>query len=123
MTRRTRVLTIWVKAQTFQLIESGQKDLLVRSVGWMTGYFRAGVCVDICATIKNKERRCKRQIVAIRSYSTMLEIVDHEDLARLAHGNKVQTLSYLARIYRKEEEEGEAVVLELKPFETSEEPC
>ncbi len=107
---------IWVSKETFLLVESRQKDLLVRSDGWMIAFVSVGDVVEIWGTIANKERRCLRRVTACRRYETMLSIVEHEDLTRLAHGNEVQTLSYLARIYSPQQEESHAVVLELKPI-------
>jgi hypothetical protein len=111
-----------VTGQTFLLIESEQKDLLVRSENRLFPAFDRGERIELCALIKGRERRCIREVVARRTYPTMLEIVDHEDLDRLAHGTNVQTLSYFARIFRPDQEEAEAVVHELKVVEPMEEP-
>jgi hypothetical protein len=115
--RRSPVLR--VTATTFLLIESGQRDLLVRAENWQSAICAAEI-IEIRAIIQNKERRCLCRVVTRRVYETMLSVVDHEDLARLAHGDKVQTLSYLARIYRLDEEEARAVVLELAKVEKEE---
>lgn len=115
MPKRKKTPVYWVKKETFLLIQSGQKDLLVRSEHWIYASSRVGEAVEIRANINGREHVCRRRVVARRRYATMLEIVDHEDLTRLAHGTKVQTLSYLARIYRPEQEEGPAVVFELAP--------
>ncbi len=102
-----------VKKTTFLLIESGQKDLLVRSVTWIFSPANPGDTVVIQSEFGGKMRRCPRKIVAVRPYANMFEIVETEDLARLAHGDKVQTMSFLARIFRPDQEEGHAVVFEL----------
>ncbi len=113
MEKRLRIATFSVKKATFLLIESGQKDLLVRSVSWIFPPANPGDTVVIQSEIGGKMRRCLRKVVTMRSYDTMLEIVDREDLVRLAHGDKVQTMSFLARIFRPDQEEGHAVVFEL----------
>lgn len=95
------------------MIESGQKDLLVRSVTWIFCRTSVGDTIEIQSEFDGKARRCLRKVVAMRSYANMFEIVDKEDLARLAHGNKVQTMSFLGRIFRPDQEEGRAVVFEL----------
>ncbi len=102
-----------VKKATFLLIESGQKDLLVRSVSWIFPPANPGDTIDIQSEFNGKMRRCRRKIVAVRPYANMFEIVDREDLARLAHGDKAQTMSFLGRIFLPHQEEGHAVVFEL----------
>lgn len=120
MARRKKTPTYWVKKGTFLLIQQGRKDLLVRSENWFYASAGVGQIVEIRAQIDGREAVCRRRVVARRDYATMLEIVDHEDLERLAHGNKVQTLSYLARIYRPDQEEAPAVVFELAPIDKEE---
>jgi len=102
-----------VKKATFLLIESGRKDLLVRSVSWVFAPAHVGDTIEIQSEFDGKTRRCLRKIVAMRSYANMYEIVDHEDLARLAHGDKAQTMGFLGRIFHVDQEEGRAVVFEL----------
>lgn len=102
-----------VKKATFLLIESGKKDLLVRSVSWVFPPANPGDTIEIQSEFNGKMRRCLRKVVAMRSYANMYEIVDREDLARLAHGDKAQTMSFLGRIFRPHQEEGHAVVFEL----------
>lgn len=112
-----KLATFSVKKTTFLLIESGQKDLLVRSVTWIFSPANPGDTVVIQSEFDGKMRRCQRKVVAVRSYAEMFEIVDREDLARLAHGDKVQTISFLARIFRSDQEEGHAMVFELGPVD------
>lgn len=111
--KRLRLAAFSVKKATFLLIESGKKDLLVRSVSWIFPPANPGDTVVIQSEFDGKVRRCLRKIVAMRSYANMFEIVEKEDLARLAHGDKVQAMSFLARIFRPDQEEGHAVVFEL----------
>lgn len=114
---KTGQFILWVSRATFRLIDKGEKNLLVRSEHWRPCGLRVGDVVAIRATIEKGETgELLRSICAVRRYRQMTQIVNHEDLARLAHGNAVQTLSYLARIYRLEQEEGEAVVFELEPL-------
>lgn len=120
MAKRKRISVYWVKKETFLLIQSGQKDLLVRSEHWIYASSSIGQTVEIRAYVDGREVVCRRRVVARRTYATMLEIVDHEDLNRLAHGNNVQTLSYLARIYSPDQEEAPAVVFELAPVSQEE---
>lgn len=117
MPKRKKTPVYWVKKETFLLIQSGQKDLLVRSENWLYASSSIGQTVEIRAHVDGREAVCRRRVVARRAYATMLEIVDHEDLDRLAHGTKVQALSYLARIYQPDEEEAPAVVFELASVE------
>jgi len=112
--KQNNKLTVFsVKKTTFLLIESGQKDLLVRSVSWVFPPANPGDTIEIQSEFDGKMRRCLRKIVAIRLYANMFEIVDREDLARLAYGDKAQTMSFLGRIFRPHQEEGHAVVFEL----------
>ena len=110
---KTKFTVFSVRKATFLLIESGQKDLLVRSVSWIFSRANPGNIVEIQSEFDGKLRRCLRRIVAVRAYANMFEIVEKEDLARLAHGNKVQTMSFLSRIFRADQEESHAVVFEL----------
>ncbi|MBI5794001.1 hypothetical protein HZA87_02865 [Candidatus Uhrbacteria bacterium] len=117
MPKKKRRVCWWVKKATFLLMERNEKDLLVRSENSFIIRVAAGDLVSICCQIDGKERRLVRRIVARRNYPTMLGLLDHEVLSRLAHGNLVQTMSYLARIYTREQEESPAVVYEVKPPE------
>lgn len=120
MTRSKKgLLILWVSRTTYNLITQGEKDLLVRSECWGPCWLRAGDVVEIRAVLKNgKIEKLLRRIRTVRRYEQMMQIVNNEDLSRLAHGSKVQTLSYLARIFCKDQEEGAAVVFELDPMPT-----
>ncbi len=118
--KKLKYPTFCVKKVTFLLIESGQKDLLVRSEDWIFATACVGVTIEIRSTVDNKERRCLRRVVARRLYANMFEIVEKEDLGRLAHGDKVGTMSFLGRIFRPDQEEGHAVVFELAAVEEQE---
>lgn len=115
--KKVRQIEFWVKARTYELVESREKDLLVRAKDWAYDRTTVGDVVLIRAHKDNKEMRCVRKIVARRLYQRMTDVINHEDLVRMAHGNAIQTLSYLARIYRLDQEEGNAVVYELAPLE------
>jgi hypothetical protein len=91
-----------VKKATFLLIESGRKDLLIRSVTWIFSPARVGDVVEIRSEFNGKTRRCLRRILAARAYATMFDMVEAEDLVRLAHGDKAQTMGFLGRIFRPE---------------------
>ena len=117
--KKRKPTEFWVKKNTFLLMESERKDLLVRSENHIFPRAVVGQVVHVCSQIAGKERHLVRLVVARRPFPTMIAILEHVDLDRLAHGTKVQAMSYLARIYSCEQEEAEAVVYEFKTVEES----
>lgn len=115
--KKVRPIEFWVKAKTYELVESREKDLLVRAKDWAYDRTTIGDVVLIRAHKDKKELRCERRIIARRLYQRMTDVVNHEDLTRMAHGDATQTLSYLARIYRQDQQEGQAIVYVLAPLE------
>lgn len=115
--KKNRQKEFWVSFKTFELIQNGEKDLLVRSEYWIFSKAMVDEIVLIRAVNRKGEFRCARRIVARRCYRQMTDVVDHENLQRMAHGDKHQTLLYLGRIYQPDQQEAEAVVYELAQLE------
>ncbi len=106
-----------VSFTTFQLIFSGKKDLLVRAEDWIFSKVSIGGVVQLYARNSEKNVNCLRKIVARRRYTNVADVTQHENLERMAHGDAVATLTYLGRVFRSDQIEGNVVVYELEPME------
>lgn len=99
-----------VKKGAWQSICQKEKSLLVRIDDRIFARFATNNLV----VIASGERACTCRILAIRRYNTLEEILDREDLTRIAHGSHQETHEYLSGIYHDVPSTHRFVVLELE---------
>lgn len=99
-----------VRKGTFQSVCEQRKTLLVRVDDEIFIRFSAGTMIKVCSG----DRACTCRIVGIRRYKTLQEILENEDLGKIAHGSHLQARLYLEDIYHTVPSTKELVVLELE---------
>lgn len=113
-------LRISVSKGTLQSIIEGQKTTLIRTDDRVFACFRVGNSLKIVSG----DRGCTCEIVAIRRYESLEDILASEDLSQIAHGNREEALYYLLNIYEPTPPEHHRfVVLQLKRLKVGRKPC
>ena len=101
-----------VRKGTWESISCGLKPLLVHIDDRIFTRFSEGDTVRIHSGSSHKICTC--ELLAMRRYKSLDELLEKEDLTKIAHGGHNEARNYLLQIYKRLPEHYIFVVLEIK---------